>query len=374
MPPGNASAIARYNQGIHMRPRTILAAAAALALSGLIGGSAALMPAGPALLARDKSPGPAAGVPVTADNFRRAETDLYFGTIVKWDGFGKFRHGRELAPIALQPVIRLNRDTLYSAAVFDLGAGPVTVTLPDAGRRFMSLQVIDQDQYCPGVFYGPGKHTISRERVGTRYVAAAVRTLIDPAAPKDAEEAHKLQDAITVEQKGPGRFEVPVWEQASRKKVRDALLALGSTLPDSRGMFGPRGRVDPVRHLIGTAMAWGGNPDKDAVYFNVTPAQNDGKTPYRLTVRDVPVDAFWSVSVYNAKGYFEANKENAYTLNNLTARKGEDGSITVHFGGDGRATNCLPVVPGWNYLVRLYRPRKEVLDGTWKFPEAEPVK
>jgi hypothetical protein len=28
---------------------------------------------------------------------------------------------------------------------------------------------------------------------------------------------------------------------------------------------------------------------------------------------------------------------------------------------------------GWNYLVRLYRARKEVLDGTWKFPEAQPI-
>ncbi len=25
---------------------------------------------------------------------------------------------------------------------------------------------------------------------------------------------------------------------------------------------------------------------------------------------------------------------------------------------------------GWNYTVRLYRPRAEILDGTWKFPGA----
>ena len=43
----------------------------------------------------------------------------------------------------------MNRDTLYSAAVFDLDAGPVTITLPDAGKRFMSMQVIDEDQYTP---------------------------------------------------------------------------------------------------------------------------------------------------------------------------------------------------------------------------------
>jgi hypothetical protein len=113
-------------------------------------------------------------------------------------------------------------------------------------------------------------------------------------------------NAIKVEQKNPSKFEVPNWDQASQKKVRDALLLLGSTLPDSKRMFGARDQVDRVRHLIGSAMAWGGNPEKDAVYLNVTPPKNDGTTVYRLTV-----DAFWSISVYNAKGYFEPNKENA---------------------------------------------------------------
>jgi hypothetical protein len=239
----------------------------------------------------------------------------------------------------------------------------------------MSMQVIDEDQYCPAVYYGAGKYTLSREQIGTRYVITAVRTLIDPANPKDLEAVHKLQDAIKVEQKNPGQFEVPAWDPASQKKVRDALLVLGETLPDTKRMFGTKVEVDTVRHLIGTAMAWGGNPDKDAIYLNVTPKENDGKTIYRLTVKDVPVDGFWSISVYNAKGYFEPNKENAYTLNNITSKKGEDGSVTVQFGGcDGMTPNCLPTTPGWNYMVRLYRPRKELLDGNWKFPEARPVK
>jgi hypothetical protein len=28
---------------------------------------------------------------------------------------------------------------------------------------------------------------------------------------------------------------------------------------------------------------------------------------------------------------------------------------------------------GWNYMVRLYRPRAEILNGTWKFPDAKPA-
>jgi hypothetical protein len=327
-----------------------------------------------AAVAAARAMAPSAAIPVTADNFIRAESDLYFGGVVKDGGFGKFVHRREPTAIDQQTVIRMNRDTLYSGAVFDLDAGPVTVTLPDAGARFMSIQIIDGDEYTPEVHYKPGAYIFTRLGVGTRYMLAAVRILADPNDPKDLAAAHALQDAIKVDQpKGPGAFEVSKWDQASQKRTRDALLALASDLPDTKGMFGPKGEVDEVRHLIGAASAWGGNPEKDALYVNVTPEKNDGTTVYRLHVGDVPVDGFWSISVYNAKGYFEPNPQNAYTLNNITAEKSAGGSVAIQFGGcDGKVPNCLPITPGWNYLVRLYRPREEILDGSWKFPKAQP--
>jgi len=318
----------------------------------------------------------AAAVPVTVENFVRAETDMYFASTVKLHGaLGKFGHNRAPTPIDQQTVVRMNRDTLYSAAVFDLDAGPVTITLPDAGKRFLSMQVINQDHYTPMVVYGGGKHTLTREAIGTRYVLTAVRILADSSDPNDIRAVGQLQDAIEVEQRSLGRFEVPNWDQVSQKKVRDALVALGADLPDTRGMFGTKDEVEPVRHLIGSAMAWGGNPDRDARYLNVTPRRNDGKTIYRLAVKDVPVDGFWSISVYNAEGYFQKNEHDAYTVNNTTAKTEKDGSAVVQFGGcDGKTPNCLPIEPGWNYMVRLYRPRQAILDGTWKFPEAQPVR
>lgn len=313
-------------------------------------------------------------VPVGVDNFPRAESDLYFGSMVKDGAFGKFLHRREPAAIDNQTVIRLNRDTLYSSAVFDLDAGPVTITMPNASKRFMSLMIINEDHYVPSVTYDAGPHTFTREKIGTRYMVAAIRILVDPADPKDVTQVHALQDAIRAEQKGTGKFEIPSWDQASQKKVRDALLALSTTIPNFTKAFGTKEQVDPVRHLIGTASGWGGNPDKDATYLNVTPAKNDGSTVYKLNVKDVPVDAFWSVSVYNAEGYFEKNADNAYSINNLTASKGGDGGITIQFGGcDGKIPNCLPITKSWNYTVRLYRPRPEILNGKWKFPEPQPV-
>ena len=315
-------------------------------------------------------------VPVTVDNFGRAESDLYFGNGVKdAGGIGKLFHHREPMAIDKQGVIRSNRDTLYSMAVVDLDAGPVTIKLPDAGKRFRSLMVVNEDHYIVGdIEYRAGSYTYDRKRVGTRYALIGLRTLVDPNDPKDVEKVRAVQDAVTISQKAPGKFEIPNWDPVSQKKVRDALLVLSSTAGGFKDAFGVKGQVDPIRHLIATAAGWGGNPDKDATYLSVTPEKNDGSTVYKLTVPgNVPVDGFWSISLYNAEGYFEKNPYNAYSLNNLTATKSADGSTVVQFGGcDGKIPNCLPIMKGWNYMVRFYRPRAEILSGKWKFPEARP--
>jgi hypothetical protein len=316
-------------------------------------------------------------IPVTVDNFVRAETDRYLAANTKEaGGLGKFHHAREPASIDHQTVIRMNRDTLYSFGVFDLAAGPATVTLPDAGKRFMSMMIASQDHYVPFVFYDAKPHTLTQKNVGTRYVMVAIRTLVDPNDPKDVAEVHRLQDAIKVSQPGgPGKLEVPNWDTASLDEIRNALLVLAKHNPTFGRAFGARGQVDPIQHLIGTAAGWGGNPDKDASYASFTPPKGDGKTIYKLTVpRNVPVQSFWSVSVYNAKGFFEKNPYNAYSVNDITGKKNPDGSMTIQFGGcDGKIPNCLPIMEGWNMAVRMYRPRPEILNGTWKFPEPQPV-
>jgi hypothetical protein len=82
---------------------------------------------------------------------------------------------------------------------------------------------------------------------------------------------------------------------------------------------------------------WGGLATEDARHVNVLPEQRDGTILYSLTVKD------------------------------------PDGSITIHFGGDPEKPNFLPIIPGWNYIVRMYRPTQEILDGTWQFPAPSPV-
>jgi hypothetical protein len=312
---------------------------------------------------------------VTVDTFTRAETDRYFAANAQEaGGLGKLHHAREPAAIDNQTIIRMNRDTLYSFAVLDLAAGPATVTMPDSGGRFMSIMIADEDHYVPFVAYDSKPHTLTQQDIGTRYALVAIRTLVDPNDPKDVSEVHKLQDAIKIDQPGgPGKLELPDWDQESLTEIRDALLLLAKHNPSFAHSFGTRDTVDPIKHLIATAAGWGGNPDKDASYGTCSAPDADGKSVYKLTVpKDIPVDAFWSVSVYNAKGFFEKNPDNAYSVNNITGTKNEDGSVTVQFGGcDGKVPNCLPIMEGWNCAARMYRPRQAILDGTWKFPVAE---
>jgi para-nitrobenzyl esterase len=202
-----------------------------------------------------------------------------------------------------------------------------------------------------------------------------IRTLADPQNVQDIKAANAAQDAIKVEQAHAGTFETPNWALKSQAKVRDALNRLAPLRGNDGGaMFGTKGEVDPVAHLIGTAIGWGGNPRSAAIYLSFYPKRDDGKTVHKLTLKDVPVDGFWSISLYNPEGYFEKNALGAYSVNNLTAKPDPNGAITIQFGGCQKATpNCLPIMKGWNYTVRLYRPRKEILDGSWKFPEAQPT-
>jgi hypothetical protein len=312
-------------------------------------------------------------VTVTANNYVRAESDFQMKAYIEsFNCFGKFHHNRNAYDVQNQITIRGNRDTLYSFGVWDL-TSPVTITLPDTKGRYQSLMIVSQDHSISAV-YGPKNVTLTQESVGTRYVLLTVRTFADPNDETDMKKAFQLQDAVRIEQADIGKFEVPDWKKEEVEKMRDTINVVASTATDSSKMFGKKEELDPVYWMLGAALGWGGLPADAATYVNVVPEKNDGKTPYTLTVKDVPVDAFWSVTLYDDKGWMPVNKYKAYSFNNVTAKKGKAGSVIIHFGGDPNADNFLPIVPGWNYIVRLYRPRKDILDGTWTFPEPVEVK
>jgi len=319
------------------------------------------------------APAQAADAPkVTAFNYVRAESDFQMKSyIAKMDCFGKLYHSRTPYDVENQLTVRGNRDTLYSFGVFDLRS-PLTVTLPDPGGRYQSLMIVNQDHSIWGL-YGPRTGTITEEKAGTRYVMLTIRTFADPNDEEDMKGAYRLQDAVVVEQADIGTFEVPDWKPDEVEQMRATINVVASTVTDSSKFFGMKEELDPVYWMLGAALGWGGLPATAATYSVAFPERNDGQIPYTLTVKDVPVDGFWSVTLYDDKGWMPVNEYNAYSFNNVTADKNEDGSITIHFGGDPEQPNFLPIVPGWNYIVRMYQPRQEILNGRWTFPNAQPV-
>ncbi len=316
-----------------------------------------------------------ASQPVTVDAFVRAETDTALRTQLSLAGgeFGQFFHRRQPASVEEQTVIRTNRDTLYSGAILDLST-PVTITLPDTGGRYMSMQVINQDHYM-FVESSPGEYKLTEDNVGTRFAVVIVRTFAAPNSAEDIKAANDAQDGLRVSGGGKGPFEAPDWDQEDLSKARGALNELSTLGFDSFYAFGRMEDVRPIDHLVGAAAGWGGLPASEAQYVISGVSRNDGLVPHTVTVKDVPVDAFWSVTVYNAEGYLERNKLGINSYNNVTAASNDDGSYTINFGGcaDGRV-NCIPITPGWNYTVRLYQPRKEILHGEWIFPTPLPAR
>lgn len=309
---------------------------------------------------------------VTVDNYVKAETARQFDHYLEFSGgVNQWFHMRQSAGVDERGTPRFNRDTLFSLAVVDISQG-ATLTMPDAGTRYLSTMIVNEDMYINKVFHGGGTYPLNMAEFDTQYVMVLVRTLIDRSDPADIALANILQDGMKIEASSAEPYHHPVYDQQSYQSVNKAFVELGRHMPDTKDAFGRKGEVKELRHAIIAAVGWGGMPASAVYYLNVEPNLPVGE--YQLTVKDVPVDAYWSLSVYDRDGFIEENRFDAYSVTNIFGTPNSDGSFTVHFGGcDDQRLNCLPIIDGWNYIVRLAQPRQEILDGRWLFPEVQPV-
>jgi hypothetical protein len=126
----------------------------------------------------------------------------------------------------------------------------------------------------------------------------------------------------------------------------------------------------------------GGNLAEDAVYpFASVDGEGkalNGANKYVLRFAKAeipPVNAFWSLTMYDAESYLVPNSINRYALGDRSGMKlGDDGSLTIYIqnedpGAEGQA-NWLPAPKEGEFrlALRLYAPKKEVGDGTWTPP------
>ena len=312
-------------------------------------------------------------VPVTPETYIRAETDRNFQNFLGLTGgVNRFFHIRKPTPLDKQPVIRMNLDTLYSGAVVDTSKG-ATITLPEVpAGRFISAQVIDNDHYCPATFYEAGTHRIESD---TRYAAVVVRIQVfDPKDPAEVELVNALQDRLVLEAGSAEPLPPSKWEPKSLQALTDRYNEEAKALGGFKGLMGRRGKVDEARRHLVAAAGWGLNPDEDATYFMYA-GEHDPAKGYTATYEVPENHAFWSITVYGADGYMKS--ENAILNSSSVKLNGDRKTFTVHFGSKelcGDVTNRLDVTPGWNFVMRVYRPGPSILDGSYVLPAAKPLK
>lgn len=275
-------------------------------------------------------------------------------------GVNKFDHKRAVPSVEKQPVIRMNRDTLYSMAIVDTTKGAY-ITLPDTGDRYISLMYLDENHRVYDMVYSPGKHKIPSH---SDHMYALVRIGVKSGDAKDLAEIHKLQDQIKLQANSSTPFEAVSFDKPSYEKTHHGILKdfAESGLLDTEKMFGTEDYVDPDKYLMGTAIGWGGATWKDNIYqFSKFFNGFEGRS---TTFEDPKNEGgFWSITVYNKEGFMFDKVAN---INSETAVKNADGTYTVHFGCEGEVNN-IPIknsTGSWNAAMRHYTPSKAVFDGS----------
>jgi len=305
---------------------------------------------------------------VNADNYARAETAFQFEAMLKrGGGINKLAHVRKPIPLDRQRNMQMNRDTIYSSAVVDISSG-ARVLFPDAGDRYLSIAIINEDNYTTGIYHGGETIELTVEEHGTPFVAVIARVLVNANDEQDIKRANDLQDMIEIKASSTNTYLRANYDIESRKTTRELFRLLGDGLGDASFCSGKQTEVKETRHKICTAVGWGGLPTYEVVYVKNQKKQD--LADYQLQLKDVPVKGFWSISIYNDKGYFQENDYNTYSINSVIAQANEDGSFTINFGEHKKGRkNFLPIMAGWNYVARLYLPSKDVQEGRWLFPE-----
>ena len=316
-------------------------------------------------------------IDVNIDNIRTVESHIQFDRYQKIaGGINKWVHNLTPLNVDNQTTIAMNRDTLYSFAVVDLKK-PLTVTIPENNDRYFSLEIIDEDHYAYEVFTKPGKYRLSKNDVGTRYAMFAFRVFMNPSDANDLAAANAMQKGLKIEAGSSEPLVMPNYDMERYQELFKMIQQLVKfPSKDTIGAMGKRGQVDSLKHTIVTIAGYGLLPPENAMYQAVQLNLSVTKK-YKIEVPDdVPVGAFWSISMYNAKGFFGKNDMGAYSLNGVTAERNADRAVIIHLGGceDGRK-NCLPFVgEGSYYIWRMYEPGEAFLKGEYAFNLPEEVK
>lgn len=136
-----------------------------------------------------------------------------------------------------------------------------------------------------------------------------------------------------------------------------------------------------LKRAIVAQVGLGANLPEDAIYpLNLADDGGqplDGAHKYTISFDSnsmPPVNAFWSVTLYDAEGFQVANGLDRFAVSSWMPFKYDpDGSLTLYVQnespGPDKETNWLPAPKGaFNLTMRLYSPKSEALTGKWNPP------
>lgn len=302
---------------------------------------------------------------VNHKNYIRAKSDQMFQNMIDAaGGTNKIYHFRRPTPLDAQRVMRMNRDTLYSGAVFDAKKG-VTITIPQAHLgRYISVEVIDNDHYCLAVLREPGVHKVKAD---TDFVYIILRIeVFDAMSGEDIAIVNQLQDEYKITSGSHDAFVFPKWNLDELAELTAQYAKDAMSLESYKGLMGTKGHVDEVDRPLVVASGWGLLPETEAVYYNYTPKRYGGKV-YKA-IYDIPKNhGFWSITCYGSDMYLHSDKA---IINKHNAVFDADGRVTVYYG-DIDKPNQVDIEPEWNIIFRVYRPDPELLERGFRLPEVE---
>jgi hypothetical protein len=322
----------------------------------------------------------------------------------------------------MRVVVRPNFDTLYSSAWLDLTKEPVVVSVPDTGGRYYLLPMLDMWTDYDAVHKIQAGHKItplSRWGKEPEPVTVKIDPNVDMSTPPKKQvdtmpagkffayaaellklhSPHITDQPIIVELRKIG-FEAgksfdlgkadPTVKKALKNVPEDAQKLMAWKVPtlarvvnywsmntDTIGVYGNY----YLKRAIVSQLGLGANLPEDAIYpLNLSDSEGqplDGANKYTIHFdkgATPPVNAFWSITLYDPEGFQVANTLNRFAVSSwMPFNYNPDGSLDLYFQnerpGNDKEANWLPAPKGpFNLTMRLYAPRGDSLMGKWNPP------
>jgi len=296
----------------------------------------------------------------------------------------------------------MNNDTFYKMAFIDLAGGPVVLTSKSSAEdRFSSFQLMDDHNVnyrnvirpkgTYTLYQGKKPTSIRGEGIEVPSEISVVIVRVEVMNKDDATDVAAAKEIFSgIGMEGPAIAEFPRLDLLSNfedRVVQEANRRMDDTFqktPFRELVAGPDdvpGKVSYLRFAAGTKGGWGGpvtsHSSYETLFFGVDGKKLDGgRGTYTVTTEEPPVDAFWSLTVYDTErgGFLHPNKDDRYHINGTTAVENDEGNVTFLFKQScaPEDQNCLEVPAGeFDIAARYYLPGEAIQTGSWTLPKIQ---